>query len=60
MKATQIRITLVLVAVLGLGVLAMALGFGGHAAYADAVSPTGAFSAAQSTGVPCGPRRVLF
>lgn len=50
MKATQIRITLGLAAVLGLGVLALALGFGGQAAYADAVSPTGAFSAALCTG----------
>ena len=50
MKATQIRIALGLSAVLGLGVLAMALGFGGQAAYADAVSPTGAFSAALCSG----------
>lgn len=50
MKATQIRITLGLVAVLGFGVLTLALGLGGHTAFADAVSPTGAFSAALCSG----------
>jgi hypothetical protein len=50
MKATQIRITLGLAAVLGTGVLAVALGIGDHPAFADAVSPTGSFSAALCTG----------
>lgn len=50
MKATQIRITLGLAAVLGVGVLAVALGIGNHAAFADSVSPTGSFSAALCTG----------
>jgi hypothetical protein len=50
MKATQIRITLGLAAVFGLGVLAVAPGLGGHAAYADAVSPGGPFTAALCSG----------
>ena len=50
MKATQIRITLGLAAVLGLGALAVTAGLGAHAAFADAVSPTGPFNAALCSG----------
>ena len=50
MKATQIRITLGLAAVFGAGVFAVALGLGDQTAFADAVSPTGAFTASLCSG----------
>lgn len=50
MKATKIRIVLGLTALVGLGVLAAALGIGNRVAYADDVSPTGAFTASLCSG----------
>src|ERR1041384_8148927 len=50
MKATQIRIILGLAAVLGIGVLAVPPSIGDHAAFADTVVPTGAFSAGLCSG----------